>query len=58
MRMLLRCAHASSARLMYSGPLSQRMTRGLPPHSMAYSNDRITRADGSDSSTSIVSPSR
>lgn len=46
MRMPLRSAHASSAALMYSGPLSQRMTRGLPRHSMTCSNDRITRADG------------
>ncbi|AZU14000.1 hypothetical protein AC611_22105 [Xanthomonas phaseoli pv. phaseoli] len=43
---------------MYSGPLSQRITAGLPRHSMICSSDRITRADGSDRSTSIPSPSR
>ncbi|EFF45744.1 ISxac2 transposase [Xanthomonas citri pv. aurantifolii str. ICPB 10535] len=57
-RMPCRCAQDSNAPLMYSGPLSQRITAGLPRHSMICSSDRITRADGSDRSTSIPSPSR
>ncbi len=38
---------------MYSGPLSQRITFGLPRQSMICSSDRITRVAGKDRSTSM-----
>jgi hypothetical protein len=36
-----------------SEPLSQRITNGLPRHSMILSSDQITRAAGSDRSASM-----
>ena len=45
MRMPRLAAQAKVTALMYSGPLSQRMTRGLPRHSMILSSDRITRVE-------------
>jgi len=51
-------AQFSSAALMYSGPLSQRMTCGLPRQAMICSSVRITRCEGSERSTSMPSASR
>jgi len=41
------------AALMYSGPLSQRITCGLPRHEMICLISRITRSEGSEKSISM-----
>ena len=40
------------AELMYSGPLSHRITWGLPRHEMICLSSRITRSEGNEKSTS------
>ena len=52
------CAHACIAALMYSGPLSQRITSGLPLQEMICLSSRITRYEGKEKSTSITTDSR
>ena len=49
----LALAQFCSVALMYSGPLSQRMTWGLPRHCMICSQTRITRSEGNEKSTSM-----
>jgi len=51
-------AHAKVTALLYSGTLSQRMTSGLPRHSIILLSDQITRSQGSEKSTSMPIPSR
>lgn len=46
------------ATVMYSGPLSQRLATSLPRHSLIRFRARITRAESSNRSTSIPSPSQ
>lgn len=58
MRMPRLAAQVSVTALMYSGPLSQRMTWGLPRHSLILSRDRMTRSDGNEKSTSMQRPLR
>ena len=41
-----------------SGPLSLRMARGFPRHSITFSSVRTTRSAGKDRSTSIAKASR
>ncbi|MNV76657.1 hypothetical protein D3C71_1700240 [compost metagenome] len=43
---------------MYSGPLSQRITTGLPRHPITCSSARLTREAGKEKSTSMHSASR
>jgi len=43
---------------MYSGPLSQRMTSGLPRQEMIYLSSRNTRSEGNEKSTSMPMASR
>ncbi len=45
------CAHFFSSSLMYSGPLSQRITAGLPRQAITCSSARFTQPAGADSQT-------
>jgi hypothetical protein len=47
-----------TAPLIFSGPLSQRITRGLPRYSMTLFKALMTRSDGSEKSISIPKASR